>query len=391
MDGSAQLTEVRFSRKRQGYDPDEVDNFLERIGERVYELQESVRASSKRLEDTQAQLAAAGEKLAVAERKASEAERRLSSGGPSGSSAPSPSGSDQVVKSAAAEDLEETLKNTLVLAQRTADTAVKEATAEAERIRGSAKADAERLARQTDEACQAKLDKAEGEARQRIDSASGPIKTEVLRLEELQKRLSGETRALESNLAAQRARIREALSTLQAVVDDPAKFAPDPSAVAPATPTSNATPAAPKAAAPTAAAATPARPAPRPAVSRTDTAPVASSAPGGKPLEARPRPGLESRPTAGSAAQAAAVVRPTVTTPRPADEGGPPTASIDLTSDAPAVDDDNFLEQLRRAVGETDPADETSEPADDAMQAFFEQQDGDLESPPRRARFGRRN
>jgi hypothetical protein len=84
-------------------------------------------------------------------------------------------------------------------------------------------------------------------------------------------------------------------------------------------------------------------------------------------------------------------VRPTVTTPRPADEGGPPTASIDLTSDAPAVDDDNFLEQLRRAVGETDPADETSEPADDAMQAFFEQQDGDLESPPRRARFGRRN
>jgi DivIVA domain-containing protein len=173
MDGSAQLTEVRFSRKRQGYDPDEVDNFLERIGERVYELQESVRASSKRLEDTQAQLAAAGEKLAVAERKASEAERRLSSGGPSGSSAPSPSGSDQVVKSAAAEDLEETLKNTLVLAQRTADTAVKEATAEAERIRGSAKADAERLARQTDEACQAKMDKAEGEARQRIDSASG--------------------------------------------------------------------------------------------------------------------------------------------------------------------------------------------------------------------------
>jgi hypothetical protein len=70
---------------------------------------------------------------------------------------------------------------------------------------------------------------------------------------------------------------------------------------------------------------------------------------------------------------------------------GPPTAQIDLTSEPPLVDDGNFLDELRRAVGDPDEGTTGPDEADDAMQAFFEQRDSDLEPDRRRSRFGRRH
>lgn len=388
MDGSAQLTEVRFTRKRQGYDPDEVDNFLERVGERVYDLQENVRAADQRVADAERQVAEAQKKVADAERRlAASATNGPAPVGREGAARPGPAASEPATKSAEAEDLEETLKNTLILAQRTADTAVKEATAEAERILAQAKADADRRTRETDTACKAQLEKAATEAQQRVDAASGPIKTEVVRLEEAKKRLSTETAALDSHLAAQRDRIREALATLQAIVDDPTKFSvdaqPAPSGSASTRPSPSAPDAKPARQA-TNDAPPARRPSPRPAAQ--PARPSATPA----PVAAKP---LEARPTAGSAARAAATARPAPAPPatRPSDDGGPPTAEIDLTSDAPVAEDDNFLDELRRAVGDAEPEVVDKDTADEAMQAFFEQQDGDLDAQPRRSRFGRRH
>ena len=84
------LTEVEFREQWRGYSPNDVDDFLERVAAAVGELQERLREASER---------------------ASQAERRLLDR----------SDDDEI-------------RRTLVLAQRTAATAVEEARAEAERI-----------------------------------------------------------------------------------------------------------------------------------------------------------------------------------------------------------------------------------------------------------------
>lgn len=366
MDGSAQLTEVRFSRKRQGYDPDEVDNFLERVGEKVYELQEKVRAATQRAE--------------AAERRAAEAEARAEAA-ESQAGAAVPGAGQEGAATADTADLEETLKRTLVLAQRTADTAIAEARAEAERIVAEANATAERLARDTDAACKRKLDEAERQAQQRIEAASGPIKTEVLRLEERQQKLVEATTALDAHLEAQRARLRDALATLQAVVDDPARFStvPAPTPVAPDE---------------QAAALPPASEAHAPDGSPSDDASSTADAeaPADRPQDAPAAPAAEATarpsPAGPSGAPAGAPRLPSRTSARPADDGGPPTARIDLTTEPPVVEDGDLLDELRKAVGDGEPPSPSTDPAD-AVQAFFEAGDAELELE-RRSRFGRR-
>ena len=44
------LTDVRFSVARKGYDPDEVDNFLERVSAAVAQLQEKLRQATANAE-----------------------------------------------------------------------------------------------------------------------------------------------------------------------------------------------------------------------------------------------------------------------------------------------------------------------------------------------------
>src|ERR1700733_2076376 len=97
------LREVEFRDRLRGYDTDEVDEFLERVAVGVEELQ--------------ADLAAARARVAAVERQLEDA----------------PVGDDDAIR------------RTLVLAQRTADLAVKEATEEANRLLFDARAEAERV------------------------------------------------------------------------------------------------------------------------------------------------------------------------------------------------------------------------------------------------------
>lgn len=129
MDVSPQLLrEVDFSEKWRGYNPDEVDDFLERLAIALDQLQKQ---------------------LADAVDRANRAERRVleESGG------------------------EDELRRTLVLAQRTADAALDEARETAATLMSQAEADAEEIRRAGDERAAAAISEAEA----RVASELAPL------------------------------------------------------------------------------------------------------------------------------------------------------------------------------------------------------------------------
>src|SRR6476646_5772420 len=112
------INEVEFHQKMRGYDPDEVDDFLERVASAVEQFIERVKA---------------------AEQRAAVAERRLAEVGQQRGAAPAPA-------PAVAEGEEtDAIKRTLVLAQRTADAAIREAEDEAARTLRTAQEQVQRL------------------------------------------------------------------------------------------------------------------------------------------------------------------------------------------------------------------------------------------------------
>ncbi len=108
MEGTPQLlTDVKFTQLRKGgYDPEEVDNYLERINEAVAKLADNLRSATERAESAQSQLADARRAQAEAE-----AELEVIRSGEGGAPA------------------DEQLAKVLVLAQRAADQAIDEANA----------------------------------------------------------------------------------------------------------------------------------------------------------------------------------------------------------------------------------------------------------------------
>src|SRR4051794_4762213 len=115
------INEVEFHQKMRGYDPDEVDDFLERVASAVEQLLERTR---------------------VAEQRAVAAERR---GGQCPQRGPPPARATAPVTKTAESDETDAIKRTLVLAQRTADAAVKEAEEEAARTLRTAQEQVQRL------------------------------------------------------------------------------------------------------------------------------------------------------------------------------------------------------------------------------------------------------
>jgi len=155
------LREVEFSGSLRGYNTDEVDEFLEQVAIAVDKLQADAQAAIERAEQAS---------RAPAERTGFEDE--------------------------------ESLRRTLVLAQRTADLAIKEAQEEAAQILDRSRAEAENLV---------------GEARQSADhitsEAERRLRDEVARLTRIRDELKSEADTLVSLLAAERERLTESLGT----------------------------------------------------------------------------------------------------------------------------------------------------------------------------------
>ncbi|MST33925.1 DivIVA domain-containing protein, partial [Acidimicrobiaceae bacterium USS-CC1] len=132
--------EVEFREKLRGYHPEDVDQFLEQMAAGVEVLQEKLRQALERAQRAEAQAAESG-------------------------------GSD------------ETLRRTLVLAQRTADQAVQEAREQASHLLADAEQHANSMLAEAEERAQSTLAEAEERARRLHNEALADVRSELTKLE----------------------------------------------------------------------------------------------------------------------------------------------------------------------------------------------------------------
>ena len=212
MDVSAKLLhDVEFRERFRGYDPDEVDDFLERVAKAVEQLQSRLKEANERADAAE-------------------------------------------VKAASGADIDESLRRTLLLAQRTADQAIAEAEeqartrlqqaedeaalitakaneraarvlADAEVRASTVSGDADRRAASTvaDAEYQAasKLALAQQEAAVRFGSTHERLQKEVVSLDERRAALASDVEALEHFVEIRREGLRRTIDRLQVALDDP--------------------------------------------------------------------------------------------------------------------------------------------------------------------------
>jgi cell division initiation protein len=174
--------------RRGGYNTRDVDDFIERVAAGVGHLNE-------RLRDAMVRADAADARLAEAQRELEEARRRP----------PAPEASET----------DETLRRTLVLAQRTADATIKEAKEEANRVLSEARAEAVRTRAE-----------AEADARRGAEGARAAAEAEVEALIADRDKLKIDFDVLTRRLGEQRANLRTGISELQRILDDPHSLKP---------------------------------------------------------------------------------------------------------------------------------------------------------------------
>lgn len=187
------LHEVEFREaKKGGYHTQDVDEFLERLAVAV--------------DRQEAQLREARQRVAVAESRATEAERRL----------------EEVDRRGGTTDADETLKRTLVLAQRTADAAIREAEEQSARMIATAEEEAHRLVAEAHENSARAYADAEEEARRAQHEARTRVLAELQELEAGRELLRNDVELLEAHIEQQRERLRLTIRDLTALVEDPA-------------------------------------------------------------------------------------------------------------------------------------------------------------------------
>ncbi|MET0736698.1 MAG: DivIVA domain-containing protein [Acidimicrobiales bacterium] len=183
------LRGIEFRRKGRGYDIDDVDAFREQVEVWVGEAQTRLREATTKLDE--------------AEKRAREAEER----------------SRTNVES------DETIQRTLLLAQRTADSAVAEAEETAGRKVAEAEAEAERLTTEARTHRERAIADAEAEVREAVDLKRAELLDELTALERDRDALADDVALLETHIEAQRGRVQEARDVLGVLLDDPGSLA----------------------------------------------------------------------------------------------------------------------------------------------------------------------
>lgn len=182
MDLSAKvLREVEFRDRLRGYDTDEVDEFLEKVAVAVEELRTEVSDAVDR---------------------ADRAERALS-------------------ERAVGED-EDSIRRTLILAQRTADLAIREAQEQSAQLIDNARSEAEKL-----------VSDARENAERLTTEADRKMREDVARLEEQRDKVRADLGSLTALLDAERTRLAEALGAALRVVERTLAPSPDVAALRP--------------------------------------------------------------------------------------------------------------------------------------------------------------
>ena len=212
MEGTPQLlTDVKFTQLRKGgYDPEEVDNYLERINDAVAKLAENLRAATERAESAQSQ-------LADARRAQEEAESELNRIRGGGMVSSTPAADEEVAK-------------VLVLAQRAADQAVDEANETATRTVADARAKAVNLLADAEQERERLLVKARKKADAVAEDRARTLNEQVSALSAAKADLETDVAALTAHLELERDRLRESIESVRAALDDPEglRLAPTP-------------------------------------------------------------------------------------------------------------------------------------------------------------------
>jgi cell division initiation protein len=194
MDLSSQvLHDVEFREaKRGGYNTQDVDEFLERLAVSVERQEAFVREARQRVQS--------------AEARAAEAERQLR---------------DAELNGGGSVEADETLKRTLVLAQRTADAAIREAEERAARTIAAAEDQVSQMLTEARESTANAYAEAEAEARQSQAEARARVLAELNELEALRHQLRTDVELLERHVEHQRERLRVTIHDLQRLLDNP--------------------------------------------------------------------------------------------------------------------------------------------------------------------------
>lgn len=201
MDISPQrVRSAEFKIVRKGADPEEVQVFLNDVADELERAQNQSTAMEARARAAVARL------------------QELSDGGTAGGAVAEPEQAP-APKVSASVDESETISRTLLLAQRTADTAVAEAKAEAERVLADAKGEAARTLDSTREMAASMLDEARAEARSTGEAERVAIAGEVEALKARRDFLEADVTHLETFLVDQRTRLREAASALTDIAE----------------------------------------------------------------------------------------------------------------------------------------------------------------------------
>ena len=368
------LEHAEFKKYRgKGYDPTEVDDFLDRA---------AAMAGKVEVQLTQAlEQAKAGGGGAPAEPDPeaveAEVERRVAE---RLAEAPAAPAEDEIAAEA---------QRTLVMAQRTADAAVREAREDAEKLVSAAKeqaeallADAEARASKINAECdeRAATSKAEVEAesaRERRE-ARQRLATEIGELEGLRETLRSDVSVLERHVEEQRSQLGSTLAELQQILDDPSGFrlAPAPPLADPALPDFS-----------DLAEPEPEAPAELEVVEADDAAAAAEA-----PAAAEAAEPAAEEPDASVAPPRLSFDEVDHEAPGLEEpDAGPPTApvsAVDLGLDAPlggpSDGDDAFLTELRKAMADDEPLGPRDHDEVEANDALFDDDDR------RGWRFGRR-
>jgi len=209
MDGTPHLlTDVKFSERRRGYDPEEVDNFLERVSAAVAQLQDKLREVTARAEDADA-------RVAEAQRAQAAAEAELAQVSSSASAAPAPAPTSDPEADA------DKASKILLMAQKTADATIEDANETAQRTVAEASEKAKTLVAEAEADAQKLRTDAKREADRLVDERRTAIVREVRELEELKTSVKSDIDILGAHVDEQRARIRRGVEALSLVLDDP--------------------------------------------------------------------------------------------------------------------------------------------------------------------------
>ncbi len=208
------IEQIDFAERRfGGYDPDQVDDFLERVGATISRLQDEARALAERAERAEHSLADA--QRAVAEANAATAAIPAA--------APTPVDDDSDIEAAT---------STLLLAKRTAEAAISEARAEAARLLSDARtrseaetrdaaAEADRLVREAQSQRDDLLRRAREDADAEFSDQRERFRAEIVELDATKVRCADDVRLLEGRVAEYRKDLVEVHAAISSLLDDP--------------------------------------------------------------------------------------------------------------------------------------------------------------------------